>query len=146
MSRSDAHANFGVYQHNFASIGLFFVLSCSCWSFVGDLKLGKQQISIGSFCYFHGIVVHEIGHALGMKDLWTSRKLVIKLLAFNSINEITKSFLNPRFSQKQVLLNLAYTVALKILGHFRCPGGLPCKNDGGARRTFSNRYQTDFIP
>lgn len=40
--------------------------SCRCWSYVGDLKNGKQQISIGSFCYFHGIVVHEIGHALGL--------------------------------------------------------------------------------
>ncbi|KAM7432498.1 hypothetical protein ABFA07_017084 [Porites harrisoni] len=36
-----------------------------CWSHVGCLKNGKQRISIGSFCWFHGIVVHEIGHALG---------------------------------------------------------------------------------
>lgn len=36
-----------------------------CWSYVGNLKNGKQQISIGSLCYFHGIALHEIGHALG---------------------------------------------------------------------------------
>ena len=44
---------------------MVFVFPRRCWSYVGDLKNGKQQISIGSFCYFHGIVVHEIGHALG---------------------------------------------------------------------------------
>ncbi|KAL9984774.1 hypothetical protein ACROYT_G007107 [Oculina patagonica] len=42
-----------------------FFAGDGCWSYVGDLKNGKQQISIGSLCYFHGIVVHEIGHALG---------------------------------------------------------------------------------
>ena len=44
---------------------MYIYLCLRCWSYVGDLKNGKQQISIGNLCYFHGIVLHEIGHALG---------------------------------------------------------------------------------
>jgi len=44
-----------------------YLASFRCWSYVGDLMNGKQQISIGSGCFFHGIVLHEIGHALGMQ-------------------------------------------------------------------------------
>lgn len=42
-----------------------FFAGDGCWSYGGDLMNGKQQISIGSGCFFHGTVLHEIGHALG---------------------------------------------------------------------------------
>ncbi|CAB3982537.1 chymotrypsinogen B-like [Paramuricea clavata] len=35
-----------------------------CWSYVG-MTGRKQQISLAGGCWRHGIVVHEIGHALG---------------------------------------------------------------------------------
>ncbi|XP_078360460.1 low choriolytic enzyme-like [Oculina patagonica] len=35
-----------------------------CWSFLGRIGV-KQRLSIGVFCHKHGIVAHEIGHALG---------------------------------------------------------------------------------
>lgn len=48
-----------------AVIYLVFIMY-SCWSYVGRLGIGKQQISIdGLGCFTHGVAVHEIGHALG---------------------------------------------------------------------------------
>lgn len=49
----------------------FFSLHFSCWSMVGKVG-GKQQISLGFGCGFHGIAVHEIGHALGMCSVFLS--------------------------------------------------------------------------
>ncbi|KAK3734664.1 hypothetical protein QZH41_010099 [Actinostola sp. cb2023] len=36
-----------------------------CYSYVGRVGTGKQQISLAFGCFTHGIAVHEIGHALG---------------------------------------------------------------------------------
>lgn len=36
-----------------------------CWSYVGCLGTGRQELSIGSGCENVGIIVHELMHALG---------------------------------------------------------------------------------
>ncbi|XP_050301020.1 bone morphogenetic protein 1-like isoform X2 [Anthonomus grandis grandis] len=38
---------------------------CGCCSFVGKRGIGAQALSIGESCARFGIVVHEIGHAIG---------------------------------------------------------------------------------
>ncbi|KAJ7385144.1 Meprin A subunit beta [Desmophyllum pertusum] len=41
-----------------------FFRGSGCWSYVGRTG-SKQQLSLSSGCWHHGIVIHEIGHALG---------------------------------------------------------------------------------
>ncbi|KAL1115443.1 hypothetical protein AAG570_007473 [Ranatra chinensis] len=38
--------------------------SGSCWSPVGRSG-GEQKVSLGERCWYHGIVVHELGHSMG---------------------------------------------------------------------------------
>ncbi|XP_060534565.1 protein tolkin-like [Cylas formicarius] len=38
---------------------------CGCCSFVGNRRIGAQALSVGPDCAQFGIIVHEIGHALG---------------------------------------------------------------------------------
>ncbi|XP_039298909.1 meprin A subunit beta isoform X2 [Nilaparvata lugens] len=39
--------------------------SGACWSSVGRLGEGEQLLSLGQRCWYFGIVVHELGHAIG---------------------------------------------------------------------------------
>ncbi|KAM8704028.1 hypothetical protein ACLKA7_008618 [Drosophila subpalustris] len=43
----------------------FTVKSCGCCSFVGKKGSGRQAISIGPNCEEFGIIIHELGHAIG---------------------------------------------------------------------------------
>ena len=36
-----------------------------CWSYVGRLGTGRQELSIGLYCNYVGIIVHELMHSLG---------------------------------------------------------------------------------
>ena len=36
-----------------------------CFSYVGRSS-GKQKLSLGFECFYQGIAIHEIGHALGL--------------------------------------------------------------------------------
>lgn len=40
-------------------------INCRCCSFVGKRGIGAQALSIGENCAKFGIIVHEIGHAIG---------------------------------------------------------------------------------
>ncbi|XP_034243672.1 meprin A subunit beta-like isoform X2 [Thrips palmi] len=39
--------------------------SGACWSPVGRVGDGEQRLSLGQRCWYKGIVIHELGHAIG---------------------------------------------------------------------------------
>lgn len=43
----------------------FTELSCGCCSHVGKQGHGSQNVSIGKNCHKFGVIVHELGHAIG---------------------------------------------------------------------------------
>ncbi|XP_013790784.2 astacin-like [Limulus polyphemus] len=54
-----------VYYELGSSVGkTIFFISYRCWSMVGR-QGGKQELSLGSGCHWRGLVIHELGHAVG---------------------------------------------------------------------------------
>lgn len=41
------------------------LVSHRCCSYVGNLRLGQQGVSLGSNCFAFQVVVHELGHVVG---------------------------------------------------------------------------------
>jgi astacin len=41
------------------------IFSGACWSSVGRTGNGEQRLSLGQRCWYLGIVIHELGHAIG---------------------------------------------------------------------------------
>ena len=44
---------------------IYFFPGGGCYSYIGNINRGRQELSIGNGCEFDGIVEHEIFHALG---------------------------------------------------------------------------------
>lgn len=45
-------------------LSLYF-LDCSCYSTVGRARHERREVSVGSGCEYHHVMVHEIGHVIG---------------------------------------------------------------------------------
>ncbi|XP_026282965.2 meprin A subunit beta-like, partial [Frankliniella occidentalis] len=52
-------------EDNWVSIFFNSDSSGACWSPVGKQGDGEQRLSLGQRCWYKGIVIHELGHAIG---------------------------------------------------------------------------------
>ncbi|KAK3930404.1 Meprin A subunit beta [Frankliniella fusca] len=52
-------------EDNWVSIFFNSDSSGACWSPVGRQGDGEQRLSLGQRCWYKGIVIHELGHAIG---------------------------------------------------------------------------------
>ncbi|XP_022241326.1 astacin-like metalloprotease toxin 1 [Limulus polyphemus] len=86
-----------------------------CWSMVGR-QGGKQELSLGSGCHWRGLVVHELGHAIGfwheqnradrddyIEIFWDN---IIEGLeyAFDKLQPWENNYLNEEFDYESVML------------------------------------------
>jgi len=61
-----AHNQKHFFNCYFFHCNLTFLFLFRCNSDVGVMNTGKQTTSLGKGCGDHGIMVHEIGHLLGL--------------------------------------------------------------------------------
>lgn len=58
--------NICLYPRTTETNYLQFIEGSGCWSYVGRVTTGEQEISIGIGCWPRGTIMHEINHAAGM--------------------------------------------------------------------------------
>ena len=84
----------------------FFSHNFRCCSFVGKRGNGPQAISIGKNCDKFGIVVHELGHAVGFWHEHTrpDRNSWVKIIKENiqEGKQKDRKFLDNVFHEKKV--------------------------------------------
>jgi hypothetical protein len=68
LSRTDASgltSQTATYKAHVISSKRDVLFSGACWSPVGRTGSGEQRLSLGQRCWYLGIVIHELGHAVG---------------------------------------------------------------------------------
>ena len=73
---------------------VYFFPGAGCYSYIGNIRRGRQDISIGSGCEYEGIVQHEIFHALGRwhEQSRPDRNSYIRILNNNIISDQISNF------------------------------------------------------
>ena len=80
-----------------------------CYSYIGNINRGSQDVSIGSGCEYEGIVQHEIFHALGRwhEQSRPDRDSYIRINSDNIIQDLESNFMRVS-SQVADTQNLGY--------------------------------------
>lgn len=90
-------------------------INCRCCSFVGKRGIGAQALSIGENCAKFGIIVHEIGHAIGYYHEHTrpDRDKYVQVFEENIMDgRLTSKFVN--LNRCKVALNSQKPKSLKV--------------------------------
>jgi hypothetical protein len=71
-----------------------FIEGSGCWSWVGRVTTGEQEISIGIGCWPHGTIMHEINHAAGMwhEQSRSDRDTYVTILTANITPDYESNF------------------------------------------------------
>ncbi|XP_059143177.1 tolloid-like protein 1 [Physella acuta] len=96
-------------EHDDQNYVVFTESACGCCSFVGKRGNGPQGISIGKNCDKFGIVVHELGHAVGfwhehtrpdrdahvqinLKNVMPGQEYNFKMLTHGDVNSLNETY------------------------------------------------------
>ncbi|KAE8743846.1 hypothetical protein FOCC_FOCC009556 [Frankliniella occidentalis] len=113
-------------EDNWVSIFFNSDSSGACWSPVGKQGDGEQRLSLGQRCWYKGIVIHELGHAIGFwhemnrpdRDDWiyVYWQNIIPGFASAFRKHTAVNTLNERFDYNSIMMS--FDTAGTTPGHF----------------------------
>ncbi|CAJ0581568.1 unnamed protein product, partial [Mesorhabditis spiculigera] len=118
--------------------GLIFIRGNGCYSYIGMVAQGAQQVSIGVGCEALGTVMHEIGHALGFyhEQSRSDRDSYVRIVTQNIQNIYI-----PQFSKQAPSTMVDYGVAYDYGSVMHYDQFAFSQNGGMTIQTYDANYQ-----